>query len=94
MYRISIRSIGTLILAFLLSGSLASAQGTLAQQNACRLDVFRLCSSYIPNVNEIVACLRGSETRLSEACHQVMFAQPTAPEGNMTQSRSRPRGVQ
>jgi hypothetical protein len=39
--------------------------------------VFRLCGSDIPDVGRIVACLRGNESRLSAACHQVMFAEPT-----------------
>ena len=95
MHRISIRLICALAftLVIMLSGSLARAQGSVAQQNACRPDVFRLCTSYIPDVDQIVACLRNHEAQLSEACHQVMFVQPTAPEGNMTQSRSRPRGA-
>jgi hypothetical protein len=66
-----------LVAGSLLAGSVASgaafAEGTLQQQMACRPDVFRLCSSYIPRVGAIVSCLRGSEARLSEACHQVMF---------------------
>ena len=52
----------------------AVAQGTMQQQNACEPDVFRLCGNYIPNVGEIVACLRGNEARLSQPCHQVMFS--------------------
>jgi hypothetical protein len=47
LHRASTKLIGTLIFAFMLSGDLACAQGTLAAQNACRPDVFRLCSSYI-----------------------------------------------
>jgi hypothetical protein len=42
--------------------------------------VFRLCSHFIPNVGEIVACLRGNEARLSEACHEVMFGGQVEPE--------------
>jgi hypothetical protein len=49
----------------------ALAQATTAQQEACRPDVFRLCGSDIPDVGRIVACLRGNESRLSAACHQV-----------------------
>ena len=47
----------------------------MAQQNACGPDVFRLCGNFIPDVGEIVACLRHNEARLSEACHQVMFSE-------------------
>ena len=67
--------IGAALITFTLGASTAFAQGTMAQQNACRPDVFRLCGNFIPNVGEIVACLRGNEARLSEACHQVMFSE-------------------
>ena len=52
-------------------------------------DVFRLCGSYIPDVGQIVACLRGNESRLSEACHHVMFAEPAASEKYAGRSRVR-----
>jgi hypothetical protein len=52
----------------------AVAQGTMQQQSAFEPDVFRLCGNYIPNVGEIVACLRGDEARPSQPCHQVMFS--------------------
>ncbi|MBT1517187.1 hypothetical protein KIP88_43380 [Bradyrhizobium sp. SRL28] len=74
MYRNSIRVIGVALVVFAVGGSGASfAQGSMQQQNACRPDVFRLCGSYIPNVGEIVACLKDNEARLSEPCHEVMF---------------------
>lgn len=67
------------VLILTVLGGGAFAQGTTEQQNACRSDVFRLCAGYIPDVGEIVACLRGNEQRLSEACHDVMFEpQPVA----------------
>jgi hypothetical protein len=61
----------------------------MAQQDACRPDVFRLCGSYIPDVGQIVACLRGNEARLSEACHQVMFSAPAVSERYAVRSRAR-----
>ena len=67
----------------------ALAQATTAQQEACRPDVFRLCGSGIPDVGRIVACLRGNESRLSAACHQVMFAEPTVSEGYASRSHFR-----
>jgi hypothetical protein len=67
----------------------ALAQATTAQQEACRPDVFRLCGSDIPDVGRIVACLRGNESRLSAACHQVMFAEPTLSEGYASRSHFR-----
>jgi hypothetical protein len=67
----------------------ALAQATTAQQEACRPDVLRLCGSDIPDVGRIVACLRGNESRLSAACHQVMFAEPTVSEGYASRSHFR-----
>ena len=58
----------------------ASAQGTPEQQDACRPDVFRLCGNFIPDVDRIVACLKGNEPQLSEACHDVLFPRPLAVE--------------
>ena len=74
MFRNSIKMVSAALLVFVIGGGEASAQGTMQQQDACRPDVFRLCGSYIPDVGAIVACLRGNEPRLSEACHQVMFS--------------------
>jgi hypothetical protein len=51
--------------------------------------VFRLCGSDIPDVGRIVACLRGNESRLSAACHQVMFGEPTVSEGYASRSHFR-----
>lgn len=72
----------------------AFAEGTMQQQNACRSDVFRLCGSYIPNVGEIVACLRGNEARLSEPCRQVMFSDHAERDGYEKTARIRSGEVQ
>jgi hypothetical protein len=53
------------------------AAGTEAQRQACTGDVFRLCSSDIPNVDRIVACLKRERTKLSPAC-QAVFGSETA----------------
>ena len=89
MNRISSKIIGAALIVFTLGGGAALAQSTMAQQDACRPDVFRLCGSDIPNVGRIVACLRGNEARLSEACHQVMFAEPAVSEGYGARARIR-----
>ena len=83
MFRNSIKMVSIALVVFAAGDGAASAQGTMQQQMACRPDVFRLCSSYIPNVGAIVSCLRGNEPRLSEACHQVMFS-----DGNEQDQRS------
>jgi hypothetical protein len=90
MNRTSTRLIGTVLITFTLGTSAAFAQGTIAQQDACRPDVFRLCSSVIPDVGEIVICLRGNEARLSEPCHQVMFTERADASKYVTPDRFRP----
>jgi hypothetical protein len=54
------------------SGAFAQ-QGTPEQQQACQPDVMRLCGSFIPDVDRIVACLKYNEPNLNPACHDVFF---------------------
>jgi hypothetical protein len=89
MYRTTTGLISALLLLAEIGGSSALAQGTMAQQDACRPDVFRLCGNYIPDVGQIVACLRGNESRLSEPCHEVMFERSAAPEDYAVRTRAR-----
>jgi hypothetical protein len=67
---------GTLVLASALSfyATASLALGTDAERAACTPDVFRLCSSDIPNVDRIVACLVREKPRLSPACQAVVTA--------------------
>jgi hypothetical protein len=88
MNRTSSKIIGVAMIVFTLGSGAALAQGTMAQQDACRPDVFRLCGNYIPDAGQIVACLRGNEPQLSEACHQVMFSEPVSSERYATRSRA------
>jgi hypothetical protein len=67
------------------------SQGTLEQRLACTPVVFRLCSAFIPNADEITICLKEKNAELSDACRTAFEAgmkQPTN-EGNSTQSRKR-----
>ncbi|ACA16986.1 hypothetical protein M446_2546 [Methylobacterium sp. 4-46] len=62
------------ICAVLLSVAAATAsraEGTAAQRAACTPDVFRLCSSEIPDVGRIKACLRRERVNLSSGCQAV-----------------------
>ena len=70
--------------------SVALAQqhgGSQDDQLACTPDVYRLCSSYIPNEDQIVACLQKNKPSLSPACKQV-FSKPApkAQQGTDTDS--------
>jgi hypothetical protein len=53
------------------------ALGTTEERSACTGDVFRLCSSEIPNVDRIVVCLKSNKASLSTACRSV-FDRPAA----------------
>jgi hypothetical protein len=55
----------------------AFALGTAEQRAACTPDVFRLCSSEIPNVPNIIACMKAKKSSLSPACRAV-WDKPTS----------------
>ena len=55
----------------------ASRAATAEERRACTPDVFRLCSSEIPNVDRIVACMKRERPKLSPACAKV-FNPPAA----------------
>ena len=45
--------------------------GTAEERAACTPDVFRLCSSEIPNVGLIISCMKAKKASLSQACRSV-----------------------
>jgi hypothetical protein len=69
-----------------------SMQGTPEQRMACTPDVFRLCSAFIPNADEITICLREKNAVLSDTCRAALEGGPKQPTnvGNNTQFRKRP----
>jgi hypothetical protein len=79
MERICKRTSGAMVLAFALTtwSTSSFAIGSAEQRAACTPDVFRLCSSVIPNVDRIVACLKQQRPNLSKPCQAVMNS-PTA----------------
>jgi hypothetical protein len=59
----------TAVLATLLASSSAGfAQGTPEQRAACMGDVFKFCSSEIPSVAKVTACMKANGAKLSPAC--------------------------
>jgi hypothetical protein len=68
-----------------------SSQGTPAQRLACTPDVFRLCSAFIPNADEITICLKEKYVNLSDACRAAVEGGLKQPPnaGDSTQSRRR-----
>jgi hypothetical protein len=65
-----------LVLAFALSLSTLSARAgfayTVEAQQMCTSDAFRLCSSEIPNIPRITACMIKHRADLSPGCRAVM----------------------
>jgi len=74
MERIYKLTSGSVVLALALTAFSTSsfAVGTAEQRAACTPDVFRLCSSEIPSIPRIVACLKQQKPNLSKPCQAVM----------------------
>jgi hypothetical protein len=66
------------------------AQGTLEEREACTPDVFRLCSSFIPDPSAITACLKARIPDLSPNCRSVMAPLVRLEEAG---TKSQPRGL-
>lgn len=58
-------------------------RGTFAERMACTPDVFRLCSSEMPDVNRIVACLKQNEQQLGGPCRAVFESNAQATPGDI-----------
>jgi hypothetical protein len=71
----TIRQAG-LILAFAVSVSALSSTSSFAfsaeAQQMCTGDAFRLCSSEIPNISKITACMFKNRANLTAGCRTVM----------------------
>ena len=71
----TIRQAG-LVLAFAVSFSALSSSSSFAfsaeAQQMCTGDAFRLCSSEIPNISKITACMYKHKAELSAGCRTVM----------------------
>jgi hypothetical protein len=57
----------------------ASAQGTVAQREACEGDAFKFCSEFIPFVHAIENCLARNIRKLTPACQIQMRGGTPAP---------------
>ena len=58
---------------------------------SCTPDVWRLCSSQIPDVDRIVACLQQNTPQLSDGCRAVFASNNQVPP---QQQQTMPRGAQ
>ena len=66
----------TMVAATVIPSTVCVALGSEAQRAACTPNVYCLCSSEIPSVDRIVACLRIRKASLSTGC-QAVFNAPT-----------------
>lgn len=67
------RLLGVLALAWACTGATTLPdRGSQADQEACTPDVFRLCSDYVPDEPQILACLKTKRQQLSPACAAVI----------------------
>ena len=63
--------------AFAVSISPAAGQTyTLEQEQACTGDAFRLCSSEIPDVSRVTACMVAKKSQLSPPCRAQFRSDP------------------
>lgn len=74
---LSLDRLGAFVLAVALSGIVftsanAENEGTAEQQAACQSNAMRLCSSEIPDVARITACMKANRRKLSAGC-RAMF---------------------
>ncbi len=74
-----VKRILPLLILLAITSTIASARdeepqdrGNADERAACTPDVFRLCSAYIPDVPNIVACLKTEKRNLSAECRGVM----------------------
>jgi hypothetical protein len=59
-------------ISLLLNLTQGHALGTESERAACAPDVFRLCSSEIPDVDRIIACMKAKRASLSAPCRAVL----------------------
>ena len=86
------RGTKALVAAGLMLGIISTAHAyTAEQQQLCTDDAFRLCSSEIPNVDRVTACMVQHKAELSAGCKSVFSPGPAAqaaPTANTTQVKA------
>lgn len=72
---------GKLFIATTLTFAFVSAANayTQEQEAMCTNDAFRVCSSEIPDVERVTACMIRNKSQLSAGCRAVMDASAPAP---------------
>ena len=63
--------LATVMLACAAVALLSAAQGTPEQRAACQDDAMRLCGQFVPDVQQITACMHGKRRYLTARCRAV-----------------------
>jgi hypothetical protein len=85
-----------LLLATGLGAALASGEShayTMEQQQACTPDAFRLCSSEIPDIERVKACMVRNKALLSSEC-RAFFRSGPEPREEASEGRPRPAAAE
>jgi len=69
-------------------------QADAKAREACTPDVMRLCNDYIPDVPQIVACLKRQRANLSPACGEIFAAEDPPPEPKKTAKKKTDKKVE
>jgi hypothetical protein len=65
-----------LIMMAMLAATAPASAYTPEQEQACSSDAFRLCSSEIPDVDRVTACMARNRTQLSPPCRAQFGPEP------------------
>jgi hypothetical protein len=57
-----------------------ASQADQKAREACTPDVMRLCNDYVPDIPQIVACLKRERANLSPACGEIFAAEEPPPQ--------------
>ena len=89
MTAVSFNTVRKVSLVLALTASFAAASSTTSfafsseAQQMCTGDAFRLCSSEIPNIPKITACMIKHRSELSAGCRTVMDRDLAAQKGKL-----------
>jgi hypothetical protein len=63
-----------------------ASQGDQKAREACTPDVMRLCNDYVPDIPQIVACLKRERANLSPACGEIFASEEPPPPQKPTKT--------
>ena len=66
-----------------------ASQGDQKAREACTPDVMRLCNDYVPDIPQIVACLKRERASLSPACGEIFAAEDPPAQQKKTATKKK-----